>query len=118
MLNHPLAVVAPLVALAAVLVPLLAEPPSISFPSWMLMPLLPVELKMTLQELALELGEPVGQQDVHFVYLVAYRSSGFSPTQIRLDPPEVQACPTLLLTEWYCSRLGLATAPLLSTAVD
>ena len=96
-LKHPLAVVALLVALAAVLVLLLAEPPSISFPSWMLMPLLPVELKMTLQEQALELGEPVGQRDVHFVHLVAYRSSGFGPTQIRLNPPQVQACPTLLL---------------------
>ena len=118
MLNHPLAVVAAEVALAAVLVLLLAEPPSISFLSWMLMPLLPVELKMILQEQGLELGEPVGQRYVHFVYLVAYHSSGFGLTQIRLDPPQVQACLTLLLTEWYCSRLGLATAPLLSTAVD
>ena len=118
MLNHPLAVVAPEVALAAVPVPLLAEPPSISFPSWMLMPLLPVGLKMILQEQGLELGEPVGQRYMHFIYLVAYRSSGFGLTQIWLDPPEVQACPTLLLTEWYCSRLGPATAPLLSTAAD
>ena len=62
--------------------------------------------------------EPVGQRDVHFVYVVAYRPSGFGLTQIQLVPPQAQACLTLLLTEWYCSRLGPATAPLLSTAVD
>ena len=84
--------------LAAVLVLLLAavalhlEPPSISFLSWMLMTLLPVELKMILQEQGLE-ESAFDQRDVHFVYLVAYRSSGFGPTRIRLDHPEVQACP-------------------------
>ena len=57
------------------------------------MPSLPVELKTVLQEQGLE---PVRQQYAHFVS-VAYRSSGFSLTQIRLDPPK--ACPTLLLTE-------------------
>jgi hypothetical protein len=48
-LNQPLAVVAAQVALAALPVLVLAESPSASFPSWMLMPLLLVELKMTLQ---------------------------------------------------------------------
>ena len=64
--------------------------------------------------------EPVGQRDVHFVFVhvAAYRPSGFGLTQIQLVPPQAQACLTSMLTERHCSRLGLATAPLLSTAVD
>ena len=55
MLNHPLVVVAAQVALAALPVLVLAESPSASSHSWMLMPLLPVELKTILREQGLEL---------------------------------------------------------------
>ena len=55
MLNHPLVVVAAQVALAALPVLVLAEPPSASFRSWMLMPLLPVGLKTILHGQGLEL---------------------------------------------------------------
>ena len=97
MLNHPLAVVAAQVALAALPVLVLAESPSPSFPSWMLsLLLLLVELKLTLHRMLVltwlvELVEP-GQQHMHFVACL----SGFSLTQFQHLHPHEHFCLTCI----------------------